>query len=1147
MRAFAVGKTRQTPVGRCCFARVFTPRRQLDLSETSLFPSTLWSPQHPFACGVGAAQRESVGSFVHTCSAYSRCSIFQETSSHFEHRRNWGLGSTGRADLRCSAHHRALLSLGVKARPLGVLGVGISSAISYRQDFGHRCSAGNLSLCRFSSISGQDQQVFDTGKQAGLSTRSGNCPLALDNTTRRHQLRVLDVAELSQEEIEVEISALSEEIAAHDMLYYQEDRPSLTDAEYDALQLRIRDLERLAPHLVRSDSPFMRVGAGDLGSDNDNDTAVELARVRLPYVRHLWPLTSLDNTFTEVGAREFVERVRRSVDIATLGERPEQALMDTEEEGVIETSARSVEARMVAEAKIDGLSCALLYKKGHLTRAATRGDGVRGEDVTANVLTLEPEIPRQLGETLTVHSNIKSCGDLGTACIGQNEGYEGYVGGGRPGEVKKMPDQVEVRGEIYMPNEAFLRLNTERETNGLPPFASPRNAAAGSLRQLDPEITRERGLRFFAYGLALGEEEGQSLAELIPTQDAILSTLEGWGFQVASPHLHATNSTDELLHFYDKMCSERSSLGYEVDGVVYKLDDIQLQERLGASTRAPRWAIAHKFTAEEAETTLLDIIVQVGRTGALTPVAVLSPVVVGGATVSRATLHNKEELSQLGVKPGDRVRIRRAGDVIPQVLGVAAATDTQETNVIKEDEISSSHQRNANISQAFVFPTTCPACSTEVVQEEDRAVIRCPAGLSCPAQAVERLKHFVSRGAFDIQGMGPARLSELYSCGIVHTPVDILQLQERTRAADRDGEVDISTATPGQEQHLDMVDTYSDASGDAECRVGAEEKRQPSEVQIRNEEVEDGSKRLGLDLTLRNKREKIKNKSNQVDEDGYRSTLEDMDGWGYQSTQNVFEAIEKARNITLGRFICALGIRHVGVRMADIMAASFGDNFEEWWGALSRCDAESDNIAINQKADEGEDSCCSTIQARGYHDRESNTLECPMITFRAAEVCEEGGQESALEPFKGIQGMGPAILNSLVQFAEAKSNQEVVLALAKEVHFIEKSDGRGGIQRMLPLLGSVNDQGVSGAEAARAWVMGKTVVFTGSLARMKRAEVQAAARDMGARVTGSISKRTDVVVVGMNPGGKLEQARSLGIQVLSENEWYRRTGLLPES
>ena len=480
--------------------------------------------------------------------------------------------------------------------------------------------------------------------------------------------------ELSEDEAAAELERLAQEIAHHDRLYYQRDAPEVSDADYDALRVRNEAIEARFAHLKRADSPSDRLGAAPSSG--------------FKKVRHSVPMLSLANAFGEEEVSDFLARIARFLD---LSEPPE----------------------ILAEPKIDGLSCALLYDEGKLRLAATRGDGATGEDITANVRTID-EIP----ETL------------------QGQGW---------------PRILEVRGEVYMRRADFAAFNRRQEETDSKVFANPRNAAAGSLRQLDPTITAQRPLRFFAYAWGrISEPLGETMAEA-------RGRLRSWGFPVTEP-AELCGSLDGLLAYYQRILSQRPELPFDIDGLVYKVDRLDLQQRLGFVSRAPRWAIAHKFPAEKAETILREIAIQVGRTGALTPVAILEPITVGGVVVSRATLHNEDEIARKGVREGDHVIIQRAGDVIPQV--VAAVPD-----------------RRPSASKPYVFPEVCPECGSHAVREPDEAVRRCSGGLICPAQAVERLKHFVSRHAFDIEGLGDKQVKFLFESERIRTPGDIFRLQ----------------------------------------------------------------------------------------------------------------------------------------------------------------------------------------------------------------------------------------------------------------------------------------------------------------------------------------------------------------------------------
>ena len=634
--------------------------------------------------------------------------------------------------------------------------------------------------------------------------------------------------------------------------------------------------------------------------------ATSLARVgakpaeKFAKVRHAVPMLSLANTFSDEEVGEFVERVRRFLDW------PEER-----------------EIAFTAEPKIDGLSCSIRYEKGQLKIAATRGDGEEGEDVTANVRTIR-SIPQVLR------------GDV--------------------------PPVIEVRGEVYMSTADFLALNTRQEAEGKPPFANPRNAAAGSLRQLDPLITAARPLRFFAY--AWGAAEGDLPSD---TQSGMVAAFGTMGLPV-NPLTKRCVSVEEMIAQYRLIEEKRPTLGYDIDGVVYKVDDLALQQRLGFISRSPRWATARKFPAEQARTVLLDIDIQVGRTGALTPVAKLQPITVGGVVVSNATLHNEDEIARKDVRVGDTVIVQRAGDVIPQIVAVVL------------------EKRPAG-AKPYEFPHLCPACGSHAVRETDpktgeaEVARRCTAGLICPAQATERLKHFASRNAFDLEGLGDKQIEGFYADGLITRPRDIFTLAER----------------------------------DA--------------------------------LSLKK--------------------LKDREGYGAVSVKKLFEAIEARRNVTLNRFIFGLGIRHVGETTAKQLARHFGS----------------------------------------------------IEKLREVAVTASADGEAAKAELTGIDGIGPIVAGSIVDFFG-------------EAHNLEELDA---------LMAYVTPEAME-AVAAASPVSGKTVVFTGALERMSRDEAKAMAERLGAKVSGSVSKKTDLVVAGPGAGSKLADAKKHGVEVISEDEWFERVG-----
>ena len=681
---------------------------------------------------------------------------------------------------------------------------------------------------------------------------------------------------MDMEDAKARHTKLVKEIRKHDAAYYQEDNPTVSDAEYDSLRQELEKLEAEFPEFVTPDSPTQKVGSEPSKGFQKVTYAV--------------PMLSLSNVFSEEDLEDFCGRVNRFLGY------PEDKKLE-----------------YVCEPKIDGLSCSLRYEKGKLVLGATRGDGTVGEDITHNVLTIS-DIPQNLKGT-------------------------------------HIPEILEVRGEIYIARHDFERLNKSQVANGKPPFANPRNAAAGSVRQLDSSVTKGRPLRFFGYALG---EFSEPLAE---TQQGIRTRLQEFGFEQAEPSTLA-KTPEDMMAYYKQVEEARPELSYDIDGIVYKINDIELQERLGFVSRAPRWATAHKFPAEKAITRINAIDIQVGRTGALTPVARLEPVTVGGVVVSNATLHNQDEIERKNIREGDTVEIQRAGDVIPQVVRVL-------------------EEKRPKNSQPYDFPEHCPICNSNAIREEGEAVTRCTGGLYCEAQAKERLKHFVSKGAFDIDGLGSKIIEQFYEEELVKTPVDIFTLQEN----------DKKSLTP-----------------------------------IRRKE-----------------------------------------GWGDVSAKNLFEAIDNKREISLNRFIYALGIRQVGEATAKRLAATY-----------------------------------TSLQG----------LKEAMI--KAGNVEDEAHAE-----LLNIEDIGPAVAKDLTGFFAEKHNLDLVERLTREIRV---EDHAHNIKQDSP-------------------VSAKTVVFTGSLEKMTRAEAKARAESLGAKVAGSVSKKTDYVVAGADAGSKLKKAKDLGVNVLTEEEW----------
>lgn len=486
------------------------------------------------------------------------------------------------------------------------------------------------------------------------------------------------IENLTEAEAKTELERLAALIAHHDRLYYLEDQPEVSDAEYDDLRLRNAEIEKRFPELIRTDSPSLRVGVALAGP--------------FKKVRHRKPMLSLDNGFEDQDVYDFVDRVRRF-----LGLSPEDPI------------------EMVAEPKIDGLSATLEYDKGHFKLGATRGDGEEGEDITANLKTIQ-DIPHLISDS-------------------------------------DFPKMTEIRGEVYMGHQDFMAMNEARAAKGEAQFANPRNAAAGSVRQLDSTITASRPLKFFAYACDDYAPFG------VKTHWEYLEKLKGWGF-TTNPLARLCQDVEEILAYYRELEAQRADLPYDIDGIVYKVNRIDWQTRMGSSARAPRWALAHKFPAQKAQTHLDDILIQVGRTGALTPVAVLQPVTVGGVVVSRASLHNEDEIARKDVRVGDAVMIQRAGDVIPQIVGVVL-------------------DKRPATSKPFEFPHQCPVCGSHAIRLPGEVARKCIGGLICPAQAALRLRHFVSRDGYDIEGFGAKHVLAFYKEGLVRFPQDIFTLETR--------------------------------------------------------------------------------------------------------------------------------------------------------------------------------------------------------------------------------------------------------------------------------------------------------------------------------------------------------------------------------
>jgi DNA ligase (NAD+) len=704
----------------------------------------------------------------------------------------------------------------------------------------------------------------------------------------------VEVADLTKAQAKVEWKRLALELEGHDKRYYQDDAPSVSDAEYDALRQRFNAIETRFPEFVSPDSPSQKVGAAPSG--------------RFRKVQHAVPMLSLDNAFAEEDVRDFAGRIVRFLKL------PDDRI------------------DFSAEPKIDGLSMSLRYEGGELVTAATRGDGAEGEDVTANIRTLA-DVPQKLR--------------------GRN-----------------IPDICEVRGEVYMTKRAFLALNERQKADGGTVFANPRNSAAGSLRQKDPSITASRPLGFFAYAW------GEMSAMPAERQSGMIKWFEHCGFKT-NPLTKLCYSVDELLAFHHAIEEQRAELDYDIDGVVYKVDRIDWEDRLGFVSRTPRWAIAHKFPAERAMTVLKDIEIQVGRTGSFTPVGKLEPVGVGGVIVQNVTLHNEDYIKGVGskgeqlregrdIRIGDTVVVQRAGDVIPQVVDVII-------------------DKRPKDAKEYHFPKKCPCpLHTDVVREEiatgeESSRARCSGEFACPYQKIQHLLLFVSRRAFDIDGLGEKQIQYFFDEGWVKEPADIFTLQKRNA--------------------------------------------------------------------------KLK--------------LEEIEGYGETSVRNLFGAIEARREIALERFIYALGMRHVGETTALALARGYGS-----WDAFHEA--------------------CLKVAA---------------------------GDEEAIAEMDALDQIGDTVIKAIAAYFAESHNRGIVERLTKEVTIVDAARPK-----------------------SNSPIAGKTVVFTGTLEKMTRDEAKATAERLGAKVSGSVSAKTNYVVAGPKAGSKLKDAQTHGVQVFTEDEWLKLIG-----
>lgn len=792
-------------------------------------------------------------------------------------------------------------------------------------------------------------------------------------------LSAIPVEALSRMDAERELARLAAEIAGHRAAYYQHDAPVVSDAEYDALERRNALIEQRFPDLVRDDSPSRQVGAA--------------ASTRFGKISHAVPMLSLDNAFTGEDVADFMARAARFL-------------------GLPEGSALPC----TAEPKIDGLSLSVRYEGGRLVKAATRGDGREGEDVTANVLTIA-----------TVPKTLAGAG---------------------------WPQVLEVRGEVYLSHADFARLNAAQEAAGQPLYANPRNAAAGSLRQIDPAITARRPLSFFAYAW------GEVSAPFAARQSEAVARLAEWGFQT-NPDMVLCPDTGALLAQYQSLGLRRAELGYDIDGVVYKVDDLALQARLGIVTRFPRWAIAHKFPPEQAVTILDAIDIQVGRTGALTPVARLRPVTVGGVVVSNATLHNEDFIAGRALdratsspirggkdlRPGDHVVVQRAGDVIPQIVDVLL-------------------DRRPADSAPFAFPHVCPcplrtpAVRGDGSEEAEDVVRRCTGEFSCPFQRLRHLELFVSRKAFDIDGLGPKQLQEFFDLGLIREPADIFRLAE------------------------------------------------------------------------------------------HRESLLGLDGYGETSVANLLAAIEARRDVDLARVIFGLGIRHVGETTGGLLARTF-ISWDGFRAAVADAAATAPGPAYRElEALPG----LGPVALKALLDRVSGNglhVQADLFARTADLIAVAGFGDVPAGARRALAEAYPdwSAFEAVVRAAAAQRPGDGWIALSSIsgvgevaagalVDFFGEAHNAASVDRLLAAIRPRDAE----RPAQDSPVTGKTVVFTGSLEKMTRDEAKAQATRLGAKVAGSVSARTDLVVAGPGAGSKLAKASELGIRVLTEDEWLALVG-----
>jgi len=702
--------------------------------------------------------------------------------------------------------------------------------------------------------------------------------------------------------IQENINALRLEIARHDTSYHTFDTPIISDAQYDILRKKLEEYRNNYPQFFSDKTE--KVGAQTLDIFSK--------------IKHAKPMLSLSNGFSHEDISDFIERVNRFLGFDKIANKPASkepfTLFD-----YANLQENHPHLSFFCETKIDGLSFSARYEDGILCFAATRGDGEEGEDVTQNIKTIK-NFPHQL-------------------------------------QTKNPPKIFEIRGEVYMGKKDFSELNLRQEEVAGKIFANPRNAAAGSLRQLDSQITASRNLSYFAY--AVGETSDDFKCN---SQAELLIKLQEFGFRT-EPHSRLCSSLEDIMKLYEEIADKRYQLDYDIDGMVYKVNELALQERLGFISRSPRFAIAHKFPAEKSKTEIEKIIIQIGRTGAITPVACLKPVNIGGVVVARATLHNQDEIARKDIREGDVVVVQRAGDVIPQVIEV---------------DIS---KRKSDSCQ-FIFPKNCPVCNALIIKSADDVVLRCSGGISCAAQLKELLKHFVSKDAFDITGLGKKQIENFFIEGRIKSFADIFTLEQRDKIS--------------------------------------------------------------------------------------HEPLKDKEGWGDKSIENLFLAINQKREISLEKFIYAIGIRYVGQATSKLIANHF-------------------------------------ISYQNFKDK-----MIKMANLMPAQILSD----QDFQEFVALDGIGEKMAESIIDYFRDIKNLQMLNGVDQEL--------------------KIQDTILIRSNSALA---GKSIVFTGTLANITRAESKKKAEELGMKVVGSVSSKTDYVVAGSDSGSKLKKAQELNIKILNEEDW----------